>query len=267
MRNIFVFLFALSLVGLWSCSDDDTVEATGDLKISYNALFDGQELIGNQEYTLPDGKKIRFTQFNFLVSDMMVDYVEESETKITDLSPVEFVELTQTGASPLEPSDNQFTFFNLPTGEYTGIGFTFGLNDELNLKTPADQDLGDNSPLKKSSHYWAGWQSYIYMKMEGTIDMNDDGMLDTENENFAYHTGAKDGSNTAATIYLPYTFNVEENSTTDISMAIDLRDVLYNASGQENWPIATRPTTHNPDDFDLVQIVMEKASEAFKMGE
>lgn len=272
MKNFQILLLLGILLVAWSCDTvDPPLEDTGTLSIDFAATFDGEALVGGTEYTLPDGKKAKFSQFNFFIADASVNQVEQGVSNIVDLSDVEFVELTQTASSPLENNDHIFSFYNLATGSYTGLDFTLGLGDVMNGKTPSDQDLGDNSPLRRSSHHWSAWNSYIFMKLEGQIDFNDDGVLD-DNETIVYHTGSENdgiGTDTPADmpVNLPLDFDIEFEQTTNINLNLDIRDMLYNAAGEQNWDIANRPTTHNPDDFSLVLEIMEKAADAIKVIE
>lgn len=270
MRNIQLIAVAFIILLAWSCgTDDENLEDTGTLSLQIQAKFDGETLYGDQEFILPDGKMAKVKQFNFFVSDLTVDFLEEGTAKITDLAEVEFTELTQTTASPLDPTDNTFQYFQLAKGDYTGLDFTLGLAKTFNDKTPADQDLGDGSPLRRSSHYWAAWGSYIFMKLEATIDFNDDGIL-SDDENIVYHTGSDndgvgDDLTTHQAVSFPSAFTINKDATTELVVSLDIKDILYDEDGQQKWDIANRTTTHNADDFDLVQKVMESAANSFKM--
>ena len=272
MKNFQILLLLGVLMVAWSCDPvDPPLEDIGTLSISFEATVDGEALVSGTEYTLPDGKKAKFSQFNFFIADASVNQVEQGVSNIVDLTDVEFVELTQTASTPLEDNDHIYSFYNLATGAYSGLDFTLGLGDAMNDKTPSDQDLGDNSPLGLSSHHWSNWGSYIFMKLEGQIDFNGDGDFG-DTETILYHTGSENdgiGTDTPAhqSVSLPVSFDINFNQTTEIKLNLDIRDVLYNAAGEQNWDMANRNTTHNEDDFDLVVKIMEKAAESIKIVE
>lgn len=253
-----MFFLAVMVMAFYGCPDDP-VEGAGDLELQFEAQFDGQQFFINEEYTFPSGRKVRFSQFDFYVSNVSTR-LNGDNAGTTDLSEVDFVDFTGSVLNPIDPAESRVNSINLPIGDYENISFMLGLSEELNAKTPNDSDLGENNPLRKATHYWTDWNGYIFMKVQGNADFNDDGMISSD-ETFIYHTGKNEN---AQNVSLAADFTIEEDQTTLQTVTIDLSEVFFSNGGEERFDMNEIRSVHS--DVAVITTIMEGAAEAIKMN-
>jgi len=247
-------LFLVAIIAFYGCPSDP-VEGAGNLSLQFEAKFDGQPFFINQEYTFPSGRKVRFSQFDFYVSNLS-SRLNGDNAGTTDLTEVDFIDFTGSMMNPIDPTESRVNSINLPIGDYENISLMLGLDEELNGKTPNDNDLGASNPLRQASHYWTDWNGYIFMKIQGSADFNDDGVIDSE-ETFIYHTGKTENSQSVS---LAADFSIADNETTNQTIAIDLSDVFFSATNEERFDMNDVRSVHA--DGTIISTIMEGAASA-----
>lgn len=261
MKNVLFYSILVLFFGFSACDNiDDNVIDGGDLLLQFQAEFDGEPFYINQEYVFPDGRKVRFSKLDFFISDISVQQLQGDENVITDLSEVEFINLSGSQVNPVDPLEYQLTSLNLPVGDYNKIRFTLGLSEALNNKTPNDSDLGSSSPLKMSSHYWADWASYIFMKIEGAADFNDDGSIGGD-ETFGYHTG-QTGFEQA--LSLSTDFSISKDALSTKSIILDVPAIFYDNS-TERFDMTVHTAIHNANGVEVIEKIMQGAASGVKI--
>jgi hypothetical protein len=187
------------------------VNTVGNLDINIKLQYQGMPLVIFEDYTYPDGKKIDFTRVSFYTSELNLD-----ETQINE---VEFHNLTNSHSNlALATEGYSWLIENVPTGSYSNLSFNIGVPEISNNKDPGEFPSGH--PLAKPAENWFGWMSYIFLKLEGNVDLDDDGIVDT---GVALHTG----SNPALRkIILDYPIDVTANEKTAITLVFDISKVL-----------------------------------------
>ena len=65
--------------------------------------------------------------------------------------------------------------------------FNLGLTPAQNALAPNDYPV--DSDLSNSAEYWIGWESYVFAKIEGLVDLDNDGNPEST---FALHLGSDD---------------------------------------------------------------------------
>ena len=261
MKLSHIVLASILILGSMSCGPDE-VEGGGDLLVQFVAEFDGSPFFINKEYAFPDGRKVRFSQVDFYISDAVLKDVSSENNLTSDLEEVGFIDMSSSEINPLDPVEAQISALNVPAGDYSNLSFTLGLTDELNAKTPTDSDIGSTNPLSRSSHYWADWNSYIFMKIQGNADFNGNGEIEGE-ETFIYHTG-KTGNEQRVSLNSPIT--IVKDELTQVSVAMDVSRIFYGADNNPRFDMSEDRSVHNENGLEIIEIIMEGSADAIKMN-
>ena len=202
-----------------------------NVKLKYN----GVPLVMFEPYEYPDGKQIEFTRCSFYTSEMKLD-----ETTINE---VEFHNLTNIHSDP-ELGINGYTWRieNVPSGNYNSLSFNIGVPEELNKKDPGEFPSGH--PLAKPAENWFSWQSYIFLKVEGKVDLDGDGITET---GVALHLGSDEA---LRNLEFEYPIQVVENQSSSIRLDFDIYD-FFNGPNRI-YPIEENPQIHSLSQLDAV---------------
>lgn len=164
---------------LISCGDD-----TSQFDMNVQLSFEDSPLVIAQDYTYPDGRTIRFNRVSFFISDLRVSDGIES----VELIEAQHINLTQ---SHLDADAAEIGFQviseNLDMPTISSATFNLGLTPNQNALAP--NDYPTDSDLSNSAEYWIGWESYVFAKIEGLVDLDDDGNPEST---FALHLGSDD---------------------------------------------------------------------------
>lgn len=169
--NRLLFFLLLPLLG---CT---TVDA--DVEVVPVLEWEGEALTLNQD-VMRNGQSLRFTEISFYISDV---HVLQGNTKSNPQS----INLIKNGQGRfwvvLPQSINPDTF-------YFSLGVPSSFNDSSgSLAKPAWQ-YGDENPLSAAQNmYWSWKPGYIFMKLEGRIDLDGDAQYISAGETFSIHTG------------------------------------------------------------------------------
>lgn len=227
-------------------SFDYTTSATGSVKFTIRLEYNGESLVMFQPYEYPDGKKIDFTRCSFYMANL----------KLGDktINQIDFHNLTDAHADQTLAQDGySWTIDNVPTGSYESLSFGIGVPEELNGMDPADFPSGH--PLAKPAENWFSWMSYIFLKVEGNVDLDDDDDAET---GVALHTGADDAYRT---IDMDYSVNVNSGTTSSVELVFDIYHLFEGADGI--FKIAENPQLHSLDQMDSVQEISDNLTGAF----
>lgn len=261
MKKLGILLSLCAIMVLaFSCKPDPIDEDVGSIVLNFKANFDGETFMTFKEYELVDDLDVRMNEFNFYISDVVLLEAEgDDEIELID---IEHVDLDfNTDEEEFAEAGYSKTIQNVSVGQYKGIKIGLGVSADLNRTTPTDDDYGAEHPLAIENNYWPGWQSYIFMKLTGFADFNEDD--DFENsEGIAYHTGSDDGYREVEIIQ-PIELAVDEEKT--LSLEIDIKDLLVKANGELSFDMEATPNTHSLDDFPTVEIVMNNFQSAFTL--
>lgn len=212
-----------------SCGSDDKT----NLDLVFRLKYDGDPLVMFEDLEYPNGEILQMKRVSFYLSDINV---ADSNGTSTQVSEVEFIDLTDSHIDMVSAINGyNFTLEDLGIEDYNRVSFNIGLTDEQNATVP--EDYNSDSPLSKSGEYWRSWQSYIYIKLEGHIDYNKNGITDS-GEAFALHLGTDEIKREFAT-------DVEDPDDF-IIINIDVRDIFENDQGIYNIKDGSR--LHNLDD-------------------
>lgn len=211
------------LIFLFAC-DKDGPAGEFDVPFTFQLRYDGVPLQMFKDYQYPDGKTIRFTRFSFYLSEVVLEGGGKSE---------EVLEVAYIDLSPLHTSGvvNEIPSFTGKTtiSDISNVQFVLGLSEEMNQMIPADFE--SNHPLAAPGEYWLAWDSYIFVKVEGWVDFDEDGITETP---MAIHLGSNG-------VRRSLDFELSEN-TKDITFEIDLQSFFMTG---KLYDIEANPQIHS----------------------
>lgn len=221
MRQLSFLTFAL-LVLFTSCKEDKQ-----DVKLNFKLTYDGEPLVMFEEYTYPTGEKMLFNRFSFYLSDAALNH-KDGQNELMDVTYLNFTVQNSTLSGAEEGITIDFN--DLEDKDYDRLFMSIGVNAANNALTPAD--FSPNNDLSKTSEYWPGWDSYVFTKTEGQIDLGEPQMT-----GFSLHTGSDEA-------LVDYSFDVSDLASSNngtIEIKIDLKDYF----GKDNiYDIRTYPSLH-----------------------
>ena len=213
MRFGYFSVLVMSVAVLaFGCKDkDDSNETKVSMKVNFR--YGTQALVYDQEYVYETDKKIKIELVKFYVSKPALrnaagEWVAfDTDCFLVDLD---------------HPTMDAGTF---PKGTYTGIQLGIGVDNSRNIQTDPNAkpatDYPNDHPLNAASDMWWGWASgYIFVKVEGRIDANNNGSyIDTEDKTVSYHPGVSDLYRTV-TLEKSITFD-SETATPEITLDVE----------------------------------------------
>ncbi|MEP7268568.1 MAG: MbnP family protein [Saprospiraceae bacterium] len=174
----FIFTQCHKEEGTTTLETPDSLGIKGDLNLSFAPRFGDQAFEPVKSYTYTGKQKVMFSKVDFYITGIKLEGNKPYESDMAGL-----IDLTGDADKRL------ISMIDIPSGNYTGITFTFGVTPILNKKSP--KDFTSNNPLSFASNYWADWDSYIFSVVQGLFDENGQGNF---NAGFSILTGTDDCS-------------------------------------------------------------------------
>lgn len=226
----FSFLL-VTLLSLMSCSKERDLSGFGTLQIVINASYGGVPLFLGNSYDYFGNGSVKFTKAEFFLSQLTA--IGESSAVV--FKDVDYVSILAHNLTLQDALDGLTLNYLVPGGFYKGISFNIGVTPAQNKTKPVD--YSPSSPLGEGTHYWAGWNSYIFSKTEGVLD---NGNLFS----FSYHSGFDAALRNVSGVK---DFYIENSETATIYMDIDFKKIFeINGTGMD---IPGNPQIHNSSDI------------------
>jgi len=245
MRTILLLLLVTTF--FIACKDKEETLTT-NLDVTFKSTFDGSQLIKYHDYTF-NGYPLEISRFTVFLSDITL-LKGNSETL---MSEVEYLDFTPDNATSDTSKLIKVSFKNVPQGEYTGIKIGYGVKPSNNAKSPAD--FPASNPLANDNEYWIGWHSYIFSKIEGQGDADNDGQFD---HFLVYHTGS-DG------VYKTFTFTQSIHvhaGQKGLQVEFDIKKVFAWDDGRPYNLVADPITSNNRDSIRVANDLMNHFGKA-----
>lgn len=250
MKNILLLFTLIMPLIFVACGDDDPVDMkTGQLEIEFALEYEGEPVTYFDPYYYEDSLLMGFSRVNFYLADL-----ELGDETLEEITFLDFESVSEPGSS-LEGL--RLTYEDIEVGAYSRIGFGIGVPDRFNDGVPADYPA--DNPLSRVSEYWAGWNSYIFAKFEGNLDLDGDGMRET---GFSFHTGGEGVYRSLSAQGIPLT--IAENETTTIRVVMELKEV-FKISDTEYLNLRENQGSHNADDIDFMKRWSDNYAQAFRI--
>ncbi|MBI1227264.1 MAG: hypothetical protein GC192_18675 [Bacteroidetes bacterium] len=256
-----LFLVLLT-VSVFSCKDDDqpTTPSTS-VNLNFTANYDGNPLVMYTAYDYPDGAKIRFQNFNFFVSNITL--LGEGATPDYQLSEVEYFDFKNNLDLTAAQQPQTRTYEKVPLGTYKGIQIDFGVPASLNNADAGKLD--SSNPLRQefASHFWSDWGSYIFMKLEGIYDLNNDGVFNQSDQGFEHHPGT-DAVMTSVTKLKSFT--LEKGQVFDLDLVADALQIYLDNNTPLDLSDASNSNTQTASSMPLAIELMSHWETALSIG-
>ena len=168
LRNIFhyltVLVFSISLLFM-GCSDhpsNSIHDEHGSIQVSIDHVFDSAPFIFDKAYSLPNGESVKGTMLKYYVSNISFEKTDGSSYVIPQDESYFLVD------ESIE-STKKLTLDHIPSGTYTAIGFTIGV-DSLRSTMGIDKRKGIlDIGAAAQDMYWSWNSGYIHFKFEGSF--------------------------------------------------------------------------------------------------
>ena len=246
----FSFLL-VTLLSLMSCSEERDLSGFGTLQIVINASYGGVPLFLGNSYDYFGNGSVKFTKAEFFLSQLTA--IGESSAVV--FKDVDYVSILAHNLTLQDALDGLTLNYLVPGGFYKGISFNIGVTPAQNKTKPVD--YSPSSPLGEGTHYWAGWNSYIFSKIEGVLDT---GGAKTYDLGFAIHTGTDE---CLATLTVTKNFTISEEQTTGLGLDLDVRRVFQD-NGQF-FNLANSPLNHNPANIGVLKLFAASLAQAIQI--
>ncbi len=241
MRSNILLATIVSIL-FFSCDNSDIDKLNINIKLEY----DGAPLVFFEDVSYPDGRIFEFTRFSIYISEISLD----NETNSTLIKDVDYLDLTASHSSLTSASEGFNYGLELSESmSFQKIRFNLGLTDEQNNSKP--EDYNSSSPLALSGEYWSNWESYVFTKIEGRIDLDGDGISD----GVALHLGSSEALRNL----------IFENldSSGDIELTIDMKKV-FERDGII-YDINATPRIHSLNQLMQTNILMDNLKAAIAL--
>jgi len=212
--------------------------------VTFKAKYGLDNFVLNDVYDY-NGDQIRISNLQFFVSELSLG----TDDNGTEVDEIEFVDFSLiTSGALAEEGLAVASSSGVPVGDYPGVNFGVGVAPDLNSDTPSE--FSATHPLSRTTMYWADWESYIFLKLEGTMDTNDDGIFD--DVSFVYHVGSDP-------TYQPVEINKSLSLAKDQSMGLVVEldiEKLFVRDGV-HLDIEANPRIHSIDRIETGHYLMD----------
>lgn len=235
------YLLILSAItlGYMGCNDDDDNNSgEGNVELLFNGKYGDQLLTMFEDtYAYEDGMDLKFQLFQFYISDIILLKEDGEEVLVKDVDIVSFKDIF----NQADAADGiKIALGEWPAGNYKGIKFGLGVNEAMNATQPSDYDL--DHPLT-ASNYWSWASGYVFTKIEGNADLNNDGEFE---EKLTFHIGRDDYYRNVS---FDKSFSISSNESAVIEFDVDVQKVLADPNSGEylDFRTVTQDHTTNPE--------------------
>lgn len=261
MKKILLSTFALAILLMVSCKPDPVIDEdrTASIEVNFVAEYQNEPLvIFSEDYSYPElGNTFNVKKFHFLITDLVL--LKDGTGDATELAEVELIDFTDKTTEDLAIKGTARSYPSIPVGEYSGIRFGFGVNNELN-RSETQGEFNAGEPLTQD--FWTGWNSYIFSKTEGSFDVDGDGLYnDSLDFSYSLHTGTNEGYN-VITLNAPITVTADSDNV--MKIVVELDKMLTVGDG-EVYDIIGTPQTHSLNDIDKVLQLLNNTKNAFSI--
>jgi hypothetical protein len=246
------FLLLAGITFLVGCEKDHNHgEEYAPLDINFQLVYGDQPLIITQDYIYPTGELFSFTGISHFISNITL-YSGEEKLLLED---VRLIDLAAAHTSA-EAASNGLTlhFHEVNKENYGRLEFSIGVPEALNAKKPSD--FPSAHPLATNSFHWAPWNSYIFSKFEGNIDLIGDGSKET---GFSLHTG---DDKAFRTVSLPISLDLRNAESGEIHLIVDMKKLF---EGEQIYNIRDFPQAHTQTGLNLIMEVAGNYARAFSV--
>lgn len=240
MKKLWLLALAFSFLAM-QCKK--TAPETGTINMVIKPVFNGKPFVINQIYVI-DGKNVRFTRLHFFSATDRVNNTTDNKKNGKYVQQFIFTDLDDSTKAAKGVSKS----IELLLGEAKQFNFKLGVESDLNALSPID--FSSSNPLSDAGQYWDSWKSYIFAKLEGSIDKDGDGKFET---GITLHTG---GNDSFREVSFAKTFTVDTKGSTTLNFDLNINTLLAGID------LATVNSTHQTGDLPTMMKMMDNLKNA-----
>jgi len=262
---------ALAVMFVSSCDpkdEDPVIEPTTSVDLVFKAKYGAESAPMQEEFIYADGKDIKFVQMDFFVANITLLTENSPNSPEIELKEIDFVNLTFNDPAAAQQGYT-ISIDNVPAGTYAGMKIGIGVPADLNRSRP--EDFGSTDVLSQNSHYWEGWSSYIFAKIEAAADLNGDDEIvlgGSDSEGLSYHTGTDE---VYQEVLIPQEIVLTEDVNFTIDLNLDLKQVflttndLHDTNNDGYLDIETFRGTHTDESLDVAKKMMKNLANSITL--
>ncbi len=202
MKNTLAYLLLLCLLILFNACDETNPEAN----ITFQHLVNGTALDFDSEYQLgTNNTPINLDIAQFYIHNIRLSRADGGEELFDEYHLI-------------TPTNSNINLGEIEEGEYTTIKFDVGVDSSNNHIDPSILDASDPLAVQVPSMHWSSTAGYKFLRIDGTYDSDEDGMVTDTDTTFLLHLGL-DSYVREATVSYP--FEAVTNEVNDLTIKVD----------------------------------------------
>ncbi len=173
--------------------------------------------------------------------------LKEGEHEVS-MNEIDFIDFTDINVDMAGASEGYtISKLSLPVSNYDGLTMSIGVPSDLNENLPSD--FSSSHPLARSSEHWSQWNSYIFSKLEGKYDEDNE---PTQLEgNYVFHIGRDEMFRTIELDDLDIA--LKPDSGTRITVEIDVKN-LFRLSNGSYLDLETQNEIHGDESGEALSL-------------
>ena len=235
--NLLIIFFALSSIFMAGCvkegctdpyaanHDFDVKKEDGscvypNLTLQFKHILDTVDLTLGQTYTI-NGSKVSISEFQYYLSGFKIRDLDAIAYRLNDVYLL------------VKASNSQYSAGDIRSGYAKSIHFNLGINPGANTLDTLEY-VTHSSPLGiQTPSMWNPIGGYTFLKIEGKVDIDDDGTFD---QDFVYDIGTDD-------LLREFNFTLQRqiiNTEEELQLTVDLAKILNGISLSSNLNITAQ---------------------------
>lgn len=213
-RTSIIFIVTLLLFTL-SCREVEEVDfpvGNGNVELTFDPLFDGEQLVLGETYSSPQDETLSFSRFEYIISNIRLTDIGGAIYEVPDA----YYFMGQRTAD--DSMRERIVLQDVPAGDYTTVTFSVGVDPETNSSTDAflkgELEAGVGMD-------WSWNTGYKFINWEGSYTNK----AQNEEVPFVLHVGTSDNYKTL-TLTFDTPIVVSETITADAYIAVQADEVF-----------------------------------------
>lgn len=205
MKNLrILFLTSLLAISLFSCTDEEVnpdENETATVALAFNNVVDGNTLTLAKRYTNANGDTFMISALKYYVSNISLTNSDGSTFELANSYYL------------IDEISENISITDIPTGTYTSINFSIGVDAVANHSTAQTGDLDPNNEMA-----WNWDTGYKFFVLEGEYHSKNDA-----EGTMTFHVG-KDTN--YKTLSLTKSISLVKNETVAVTIEADIQNVF-----------------------------------------
>ena len=197
-----------------SCTYAPVVDTETDFKVMFHHMSSTQAFALNTTYVDDFGNDYQFTRTQMYISNP--SFFDDNGNELgSNIAPAYAL---------VSSAVETYNFGQVPVGHIHSIEFLVGIDSATNHSDPSTYAIGHPLANQSPSTHWTWNSGYIFIMLEGVVDINDNGTYDS-GETFLFHIGL---DNYKVNVPLMAHFNTESGIASTVHLNLDWSKFLSN---------------------------------------